>query len=176
MPATFLPQSAITLAAPGECHVATDSDCRLICRDVRSSVVLAVSALSIRLAGLLRFAYPDSAAKPELARECPCLFADTGIPVLLSRVRAYGLTDRDLKFYALGAAALREHAQKAAWGKANELALKKILWRERLYLHGEDLGGEFARSLWLEPGSGRFIVRTQAYRAAAPAHDLRYAV
>lgn len=169
------PVTAIA-TAPGDCHVSNDAASRLISRDVRSSVALAVSVPSIGLAGLLRFSYPDSAANPVLAQENPCLFADTGIAVLLARVRAYGSPDRDLRLYALGAATLAERAQAAVWGKANELALKKILWRENLWLASEDLGGDFARSIWLEPATGRPIVRSERHRVAAPARELRHAI
>ncbi|MGH9638853.1 MAG: hypothetical protein ACRD3Y_02230 [Bryobacteraceae bacterium] len=154
---------------------AADQSAPLVARDIRSSVALAVSVPGIGLAGLLRFAYPDSAADPALAEENPCLFADTGIAELLSRVRAYGALDRDLRLYGCGAAALAERTQGAEWAKANELALKKILWREHLYLAGEDLGGDCARSLWLD-ASGRIIVRSERARAAAAAEGLRHAV
>lgn len=174
-----IPSSAppVTTAAvtPGECYVSKDTDCRLICRDVRSSVALAVSAPTIGLAGLLRFAYPDSKANPLLAEDSPSLFADTGIPAFLSLVRGHGVPDCDLRFYAIGAAAIPERAQPAVWGKANELMLKKILWREKLYLASEDLGGAFSRCVWLEPG-GRIVVRSERHRVAAPARELRHAI
>lgn len=166
--------AAITVA-PGECFVSNKADCRLVCRDVRSSVALAVSAPSIGVAGLLRFAYPDSAGNPALAEENPLLFADTGIAALLSLVREHGIADADLRFYAAGASPIPERGQAVAWGKANELALKKILWREKLWLSSEDLGDDCARSLWLEP-SGRLIVRSERRRAATPARELRHAI
>lgn len=173
--ATAITASIVTVV-PGDCFVSTEADRRLVCRDIRSSVVLAVSAPSIGLAGLLRFAYPDSTANPPLAGESPRLFADTGIRELLALVREHGIADTDLRLYAAGAAAIPERGQPAAWGKANELALKKILWREKLYLASEDLGGTFARSIWLET-SGRIIVGSERNRAAAaPAREMRHAI
>lgn len=170
MPIPIPTQMAIVV--PGECQVTTES---LMARDIRSSVALAVAAPSIGLAGLLRFAYPDSAANRMLAEEQPCLFADTGIAELLARVRTRAISDGDLRLYACGAAALAERTQGAEWAKANELALKKILWRERLCLAGEDLGGNYARSLWLD-GSGRIIIRSERQRVAVAVRGLRHAV
>lgn len=165
----------MAIAVPGECQVTTEMGWSLVARDIRSSVALAVAVPSIGLAGLLRFAYPDSAANPVLAEENPCLFADTGIAELLARVRARGISDGELRLYACGAAALAERTQGAEWAKANELALKKILWRERLCLEGEDLGGDCARSLWVD-ASGRIIIRSERQRAAAATQGLRHAV
>jgi chemotaxis receptor (MCP) glutamine deamidase CheD len=165
----------MAIAVPGDCQVTAEMTGSLVAREIRSSVAFAVAVPSIGLAGLLRFAYPDSAANPVLAEENPCLFADTGLAELLSQVRAHGISDGDLRLYACGAAALAERTQGAEWAKANELALKKILWRERLYLAGEDLGGDCARSLWVD-ASGRIIIRSEKQRAAAAAQGLRHAV
>ena len=47
-------------------------------------------------------------------------------------------------------------------GKRNHLALKQILWRNRVLLKAEDVGGRISRTLFFEVGSGRVTVKTPA--------------
>jgi chemotaxis protein CheD len=163
-------------ARTGDCHLSRGAACRLISRGIGASVALALYVPSLALGGLLRYSYPDSAADPQLAEANPYLFADTGIAALLGSVREYGVANADLRLHAVGASAVQEPAQPAASGKANELALKKVLWREHLCLASEDLGGDFARSVWLEPAAGRLIVRSEKRRLTSPVQELRYAI
>lgn len=160
----------------GECHLSADAASQWISRDVGASIALAAYVPHLGLGGLLRFAYPDSAADPELAEINPYLFADTAVPALLASVRERGGSNRELRLYAVGGSAVAERAFAASSGKANELALKKILWRENVWLTGEDLGGHLARSVWFEPATGRLIVRSETRRFAQSLPELRYAV
>jgi chemotaxis protein CheD len=163
-------------ARNGDCHLSADTDLRLVSRDIGGSVALAVYVPSLGLGGLLRFSFPDSAANPGLAEANPYLFADTGVTALLASVRRYGIADQNLRLHAVGGSAAPEPTQPTGFGKANELALKKILWRENVWLASEDLGGDFARSIWLEPATGRLIVRSEKRRVAPPMQELRYAI
>ena len=44
-------------------------------------------------------------------------------------------------------------------GKRNYLALRKILWKAGVLLQGEEVGGNLSRTVRLEVGSGRFLLR-----------------
>jgi chemotaxis protein CheD len=47
-------------------------------------------------------------------------------------------------------------------GKRNQVALKKVLWKTGLMIHGEETGGLLARTVRMEVGSGRTFLRTGA--------------
>src|SRR5581483_7961869 len=133
--------AADLLVAADECRFTTDADCRLISRDLRSSVAVAVHAPKIGLAALLRFSRPDS---EEASETNPWACADTAIPLFFAAVREMGVEYRDLSVYAAGG------AFDTAEGKSNVLALRRLLWREGILLKGSDTGGNVSRSLWLE--------------------------
>ena len=44
-------------------------------------------------------------------------------------------------------------------GKRNQLAMRKILWKAGVMLHGEEIGGTVSRTVKLEVATGRFWVR-----------------
>jgi chemotaxis protein CheD len=44
-------------------------------------------------------------------------------------------------------------------GKRNQLALKKLLWKAGLMLHGEETGGDLSRTVRMEVASGRTFLR-----------------
>lgn len=143
----------------GDCRFSTDPSCRLVTRGVDSCIALAVHAPKLSVAALLRFSEPapaDSSAEPN-----PWLYGETAIPFLLQHFHAIGAQNRDLTVYAVGAAT-DGSAESAFRAKNNELAMRRVLWREGLLLKGEDMGGTSPRSLWFEPTSGRIIVRAKS--------------
>lgn len=154
--------AADIIVAADECRFTTDADCRLISRDLNSSVAVAVHAPKIGLAALLRFSQPDSA---QAAEGNPWVCADTAIPLFFDAIREMGAAHRDLSVYAAGG------AFATAEGKANVLALRRLLWREGILLKGSDTGGSVSRSLWLEAGSGRIIVRSHNKPARIERHS-----
>jgi len=150
------------LVEPGDCHIASEPACRLVSRGIRSSVVVAILVPTLNLAGLTRYRFPHEAEQSLLR--------------LLSLIREHGGTTPELHLYAAGGASLPEGAGERACGKANQLALKKVLWRERLWLSGEDFGGDLVRSVSLEPKAARIIVRSEKQLLAVETQPLRHAI
>jgi len=105
--------------------------------------------------GLLHYMLPDSSIDPEKARANPCMFADTGIPLLLDRLYQRGAAKRRLIVYAVGAARMLDPQGVFEIGKRNHLAARKILWKSGLLLQGEAVGGEESRTLRLDIATGR---------------------
>ncbi len=162
---------------PGDCRFATGPDSRLISRGIQSCVALAVHIPKHNTAALLRFSWPGSA--PASAEHVPVeerawLSGESAIPALFARLRAMGTTNGDMSVYAVGGAAVSNTpgagAQNVPSGKSNELAMRRLLWREGVLLKGEDVGGSSARTVWFEAGSGRIIVRTQSCSARPAVH------
>ena len=46
-------------------------------------------------------------------------------------------------------------------GERNFTVLRKVLWKNNLMIAGEDVGGSVPRTLYLEIGSGRTLLRSQ---------------
>jgi chemotaxis protein CheD len=146
------------IVGPGECQFASEQ--RLVTFQLQSCIVLAIHVPGLKLAAMLRFALPDSAMDPAVAKREPWLFADTGIPLILQRLRELGATNRQISIRAVGAANVPGSGPLASVAKQNEVAMRRILWKEGILLDGEDIGGSLPRSVWLETRTGMLLVRT----------------
>jgi chemotaxis protein CheD len=142
-------------AVPGE---------ELVTYALGSCIGLAVYDPVALVGGLLHFMLPDSTIDSARGRENPCMFADTGIPLLLARVNELGAGKRRLLVHAVGGAQLMDEDGVFEIGKRNYLAMRKILWKHGLLLHGEAVGGVNSRTVHLEIGTGRLWVQEAGVR------------
>jgi chemotaxis protein CheD len=107
------------------------------------------------IGGLLHFMLPDSSIDPGRGRDNPYMFADTGIPLLLDQVCGLGASKRRLIVHAVGGAQMMDQQCVFEIGKRNYLAMRRILWKAGVLLHGEAVGGTGSRTVRLEIGSGK---------------------
>ena len=120
-----------------------------------SCIGLAVHDPKTSVAGLLHFMLPDSTIDPARGRDNPWIFADTGIPRLFDAVCARGASKRRLIVQAVGGASMMERENGFDIGRRNYVAMRKILWKAGVLLHGEAVGGGTSRTVRLEVGSGK---------------------
>jgi chemotaxis protein CheD len=120
-----------------------------------SCIGLTVYDAEASIGGMLHFMLPDSGIDPGRARDNPYMFADTGIPLLLSQVCALGAAKRRLIVRAVGGAQMIDQQCVFEIGKRNYLAMRRILWKAGILLHGEVVGGANSRSVKLEIGNGK---------------------
>ena len=142
-----------------ECRVGQGEEQILTTYALGSCIGLAVYDRAIGVGGLLHFMLPDSAIDPSRGRANPCMFADTGIPLLLRQVEALGASRQRLVVYAVGGAQMIDPQKVFDIGKRNCLAARRILWKEGVMLTGEVVGGDLSRTLRLEIASGRMWVQ-----------------
>jgi chemotaxis protein CheD len=134
------------------------ADCR-IGDALGSCIGLALHDAQAGVGGLLHFMLPDSAIDRNRGRENPWMFADTAIPLMLERLCARGASKRRLTVRAAGGASMMDPDNVFDIGRRNLLAMRKILWKSGVLLHGEAVGGERSRTVRLEIGSGRFLIQ-----------------
>jgi chemotaxis protein CheD len=87
------------------------------------------------------------------------MFADTGIPMLLDRLCARGASKRRVTVRAAGGASMMDQENVFDIGRRNYLAMRKILWKAGVMVHGEAVGGIRSRTVRLEIGSGKFLIQ-----------------
>jgi chemotaxis protein CheD len=87
------------------------------------------------------------------------MFADTGIPMMLDRICARGASKRRLTVRAAGGASMMDPENVFDIGRRNYLAMRKILWKAGVMVHGEAVGGVRSRTVRLEIGSGKFLIQ-----------------
>lgn len=113
-----------------------------------------------RVGGLLHYMLPESSLDPGRALENPCMFADTGIPLLFHQCYSLGAQKHRLKVKVAGGSQVLGGQEHFQIGRRNYAALRRILFRNNVLIDREDVGGCQARTLFLEIASGRVWVKT----------------
>ncbi len=115
----------------------------------------------MQTAGLLHYLLPDSTANPRKATENPFVYADTGMKTLLQKLTSMGIKKNQLSVkLAGGAQRLKVKAKGFNIGKRNYLAVRKILWKQGMFIEAEDVGGVSPRTLYMSVTDGAVTVRS----------------
>ncbi len=143
----------------GECAVSNDLDRTLVVHGLGSCIALLVYDPTVQVAGLLHYMLPHSSLDAARAASQPCLFADTGIPLLFHSAYEYGAEKSRMMVVAVGGAQII-HGNYGAIGLQNLMALRRILHHAGVCLRSEDTGGFSSRTVRIEVATGRVILRT----------------
>ncbi|MGD0578491.1 MAG: chemotaxis protein CheD [Bryobacteraceae bacterium] len=143
----------------GDCKVSNAAETVLASYALGSCIAVAIHDPVAAVGGLLHFMLPESSLNPAKASQNPFMFADTGIPLLFHSAYGLGAEKRRLVVRAAGGAQVMDENGVFNIGKRNHLALRKILWKAGVMIHGEETGGTASRTVRLEVATGRFWVR-----------------
>jgi len=144
----------------GEIVVSRSPD-NVLVTSLGSCVAVIVLAPAIYGAGLAHVALPASSVNVEQARIRPGYYADTGIPKLLAAMaKLHAGTKGRLLVKLAGGANIMDPHSTFDIGKRNVLAIKKILWENRLGVLVEDIGGDFSRNVRVRVDTGQVLVKT----------------
>jgi chemotaxis protein CheD len=108
--------------------------------------------------GLLHFLWPDSKLNPEQAENTPACFADTGVRLLFEQAGLMGADKGRCRVRLVGGAEIPDRAEADRWAKRNLLAVRSVLWRNGVFLEGEEVGGTKARRATLTVSNGEVLV------------------
>ena len=113
--------------------------------------------------GLLHVMMPFSKINPAKAKTCPYMFVDTGVPAFFKEIYDAGGVKSRLVIKVAGGANVHKAnngEDRFAIGKRNHIVLKKLFWKNGLLIDSEDVGGNNARTMFLDVGSGRVWLST----------------
>ena len=108
--------------------------------------------------GLLHFLWPDSKLNPEQAEHTPACYADTGVRLLFEQAGLMGADKGRCRVRLVGGAEIPDRAEADRWAKRNLLAVRSVLWRNGVFLEGEEVGGTKARRATLTLSNGEVLV------------------
>ena len=143
-----------------DCHVTDDAEEVLVTYALGSCIAVAIHDPVTRVGGLLHFMLPESPADALKDGKSPYMFADSGIPLLFRAAYLKGAEKRRLRVRVVGGAQVIDTGGVFNIGQRNCLAVRKILWKAGVMVHGEETGGNTARTVRLDMGSGRCSVRS----------------
>jgi len=110
--------------------------------------------------GLIHCMLPLSRTDPAKANRTPAMFVDTGVPLLLRTVFELGATRENLVAKVAGGALLLDEKKLFKIGQRNYTVLRKVLWKNNILIAAEDVGGTFARTMYLDMGTGTTTVKS----------------
>lgn len=107
-----------------------------------------------RVGGLLHFMLAESSIDPRKAEVRPAMFADTGIPLLFKSCYKLGAEKRRMTVKVTGGSTILDRENRFRIGHKNIAAVRKIFWRNKVFVDGEDTGGDFNRTVRLDMSTG----------------------
>lgn len=113
-----------------------------------------------RIGGMLHYQLPESKLDPEKAIQKPFMFADTGMKLLINKLISMGGIKKRMKVKIAGGAQMQNGPNGFDIGKRNHLAIRKIFWKNCMFIDTEDVGGNAPRNLYLDIEDGTVSVRS----------------
>lgn len=114
----------------------------------------------LKLGGMLHFQLPESKLDEAKAAARPFMFADTGLARLMEGMQKSGARKGDLAIKIAGGASMQNGPANFEIGKRNIIAIRKQLWKLGLMISGDDTGGDYARTLFLDVQTGTVTVKS----------------
>ncbi len=110
--------------------------------------------------GMLHYQLPDSKIDPQRAQQKPFMFADTGMKLLLEKLLSLGASKKRMQVKIAGGAEMNTGPKGFNIGKRNYLAIRKILWKNGMFIDAEDVGGFSPRNVYMNIANGTVTVRS----------------
>jgi len=113
-----------------------------------------------RVAGLLHCMLPLSKIDPLKAQAVPCMFVDTGIPLLFNEAYKKGAEKKRIIVKAAGCSSMLDEKGFFKIGERNFTILRKLLWKNNIVIDKDDIGGDYSRTVSISVATGRVIVKS----------------
>lgn len=138
--------------------ISKDPDSFLITHSLGPCIGLLLYDAKTQVGGMLHFQLPSSKGHENRAKENPYMFADTGIPLLLRKMVAFGASKDGFKVGIFGGATMMQDDSAFKIGIQNARTVKKILWQQCMKISAESVGGKLSRTVSMEIFSGHIRV------------------
>jgi chemotaxis protein CheD len=145
-----------------DCRVSRDCASTIVTYALGSCIAVTVHDPVARVGGMLHLMLPTSSLDLAKAESNPCMFADTGIPLLFEKACDVGAEKKRLVVHVAGGAQLMNQAGLFNIGRRNCLAVRDILSHSGVAVRAASIGGTGSRTVWLEVDSGRMRMRMAA--------------
>lgn len=126
----------------------------LFTHSIGSCIGIAIYDPMVRVGGLLHFMLPDSDIDPVKAKNKPCMFADTGIPLLFKSVYKLGGKKQRMKIIVVGGSQVNDRQEFFNIGKRNYMAVRKMFWKNNIITSYQHVGGNSNRTIKMSVKDG----------------------
>jgi len=130
----------------------------LITYSLGSCVALAVYDPQHKIGGLIHIMLPESHIERNATNTNPYKFVDLGVPALYKELFRLGCKRQHLITKVIGGSNVMDKNKYFNIGERNYTAVRKILWRNNMIIHKEDIGGTKSRTVRLYLDTGKVVV------------------
>jgi len=153
--------SSMTAVNCSEMKISSNPVETLVAFSIGSGIGMTIHDPVGGVGGVLNFILPDSTkANGTSPAKAPFMFADTGISAFLRALIDQGAKTENLKVVVAGGAHIMDQTGVFNIGQKNLDALKTNLGEHDIKIHHEAVGGSKSRTISLEIGSGKSIIKT----------------
>ena len=145
------------IVGTADMKVSNDPNDVLVTYALGSCIGLVIYDPEVKVGGLLHFMLPESSLNREKARKNPYMFADTGIPELFRASYRLGAQKHRMQVIVAGGSQILDQDGFFNIGKRNHLTLRKMLFKNSVIIHYEDVGGQVNRTVKLEIRTGNIL-------------------
>lgn len=142
-------------------QLSADPSVTLVTYALGSCIGVTVFDPVARVGGMLHLMLPQSSLSPQKAERSPCMFADTGVPLLFKLAYELGARKERLIVCAAGGAEILADEGHFKIGSRNRTMLRKLFWKNSVLLSAEDTGGTHSRTMTLRLSDGQVCTRNK---------------
>jgi chemotaxis protein CheD len=143
----------------GDMKISRDPQSEVITYALGSCIGLAVYDPKVNIGGIIHYMLPESKLNIEKSRNNPFMFADTGVPLFFKKLYNMGASNKSIVIKAAGGANLLDPKDRFNIGKRNYMVLRKLLWKNRLMIKNESVGGSAHRTLKIDMSTGQVFLK-----------------
>ena len=128
-----------------------------------SCIAVSLYDEATHIGGMLHYQLPSSKMDPKRAHEKPFMFADTGMKILIAKMVGMGANKRRMRVKIAGGAVMETGPKGFDIGKRNHLAIRKILWKDGMFIDAEEIGGASPRNMYMNMANGQVTIRSDGF-------------
>ena len=132
----------------------------LVTYSLGSCIGVCLYDLATNIGGMLHYQLPSSTIDADKAKEKPFMFADTGMKIVVQKMLSAGANRKRMQVKIAGGASMKTGLKGFDIGKRNHLAIRKILWKNGMFIDAEDVGGSSPRNMYMNIANGFVTVRS----------------
>ena len=141
--------------------ISDQEDDVLVTYSLGSCVGVTIYDPQARVGGMIHCMLPLSKIDLQKAQKTPAMFVDTGIPALFEAAYRLGARKERIILKVAGASKILDEKGTFKIGDRNYATLRKILWKNDILIAAQDVGGNISRTMYLEIGTGRVIIKSR---------------
>lgn len=144
----------------GDAKVSRDSSDVLTTYSLGSCIGVCLYDSTTNIGGMLHYQLPDSKMDTERAKQRPFMFADTGMTILINKMISMGAEKKRIQIKIAGGANMETGPKGFDIGKRNHLAIRKLMWKNGMFINSEDVGGSSPRNMYMNMKTGDVTIRS----------------